>query len=91
MSAVVPMAPAAPVAAYDAPQTRIWLPLPLSVLWVVLAPFALLLSLFAWVAPSPYRINGPLAAATVGAFLFSLSGTVVEVRNPRADIFILIL
>ena len=91
MSAVVTMPPPAPVAEYEVPQTRIWLPLPLSVLWMVLAPFALLLSLFAWVAPSPYRINGPLAAATVGAFLFSLSGTVVEVRNRRADIFILIL
>jgi hypothetical protein len=71
-------------------RVRLWLPLPLSFLWVLLAPFAMILSLFAWVAPPRYRVNGPLAAIRIGALLFSLSGTLIEVKSAEADIFILI-
>ena len=69
---------------------RLWLPLPLTIVWVLLAPFALFLSLFAWAAPKPYRVNGPLAAIAIGGLLFSLSGTIIEVRDDQTDIFILI-
>jgi hypothetical protein len=71
-------------------RVKLWLPLPLSVLWVLLAPFAMVLSLFAWAAPPRYRVNGPRAAIAIGATLFALSGTLIEVRCDEADIFILI-
>jgi polyferredoxin len=71
-------------------RTRLWLPLPLSFLWVLLAPFAMVLSLFAWVAPPRYRVNGPAAAIAIGSALFALSGTLIEIKSPDADIFILI-
>ena len=72
-------------------RTRLWLPLPLTILWVLLAPFAMILSLFAWIAPPPYRVNGPVAAIAIGSALFALSGTLIEIRSADADIFILIL
>ena len=71
-------------------RTRLWLPLPLSFLWLLLSPFALILSLFAWVAPQRYRVNGPAAAIAIGSALFALSGTLIEVKSADADIFILI-
>ena len=71
-------------------RTRLWLPLPLSFLWLLLSPFALVLSLFAWVAPPRYRVNGPAAAIAIGSALFALSGTLIEVKSADADIFILI-
>ena len=71
-------------------RTRLWLPLPLSFLWLLLSPFAMVLSLFAWVAPPRYRVNGPAAAIAIGAALFALSGTLIEVKSADADIFILI-
>ena len=49
------------------------------------------ISLFAWVAPRPYRVNGPAAALAIGGVLFALSGTRIEVKNRDADIFILII
>ena len=71
-------------------RTRLWLPLPLTIVWVLLAPFAMILSLFAWIAPPPYRVNGPLAAIAIGSALFALSGTLIEIKSADADIFILI-
>jgi hypothetical protein len=79
---------AAPVAPRK--RARLWLPLPLSFLWLLLAPFAMILSLFTWVAPPRYRVNGPLAAIRIGVVLFSLSGTLIEIKSADADIFILI-
>ena len=69
-------------------RMRLWLPLPLSLLWALLAPFAVFLSLFAGLAPRPYRIDGPKAAWRIGAVLFALSGTMVEIKHGSTDIFI---
>jgi hypothetical protein len=72
-------------------RTKLWLPLPLTIVWVLLAPLALILSLFSWWLPdrfAPFR--GPRAAIAIGALLLSLSGTIIEVRDDRTDIFILI-
>jgi hypothetical protein len=83
ISTIEPAAPAKPL--------RLWLPLPLTVVWVLLCPAAMVLSLFAWVAPQPYRVNGPAAALAIGGVLFALSGTLIEVKSRDADIFILIV
>jgi len=79
-----------PTAVAPRKRTRLWLPVPLSFLWLLLSPFALVLSLFAWVAPPRYRVNGPAAAIAIGSALFALSGTLIEVKSADADIFILI-
>jgi hypothetical protein len=72
-------------------RARLWLPLPLTIVWVLLAPFALILSLFTWWLPDRYApLRGPRAAIAVGYLLLSLSGTIIEVRDDRTDVFILI-
>jgi hypothetical protein len=73
---------------YGPRRLRLWLPLPLSLLWVLLAPFAIFLSLFAGLAPRRYRIDGPTAAWRIGEVLFALSGTVIEIKSRSTDIFI---
>lgn len=85
----------APVGALPAPpqdrRARLWLPLPLTLLWILLAPFALLLSLFAGLAPPRYRVDGLEAAWRIGVVLFSLSGTVIEIHDDHTDFFLMIL
>ena len=72
-------------------RTRLWLPLPLTIVWVLLAPFALFLSLLTWWLPPKYGpLRGPPGAIAIGSMLLSLSGTIIEVRDDHTDIFILI-
>ena len=72
-------------------RVRLWLPLPLTIVWVLLSPFAMILSVLTWWLPAKYApIRGPRAAIAIGALLFALSGTLIEVRDERTDIFILI-
>lgn len=86
MNAVTAVEPESPARPY-----RLWLPLPLTIVWVLLAPAAMVVSMFAWVVPKPYRVNGPAAALAIGGVLFALSGTRIEVKTRDADIFILIV
>ncbi len=65
---------------------RIGLWLPLTPLWILLAPFALLLAPLLALAPPMRGVPPYRAVLAVGAVLLSLSGTVVEVRAPGADI-----
>jgi hypothetical protein len=61
---------------------RLWLPL--TALFLLLAPFALLLAPLIYFAPRPYR-SRPLATVLgVGRVLLSLGGTVVHVDTPEA-------
>jgi hypothetical protein len=72
-------------------RVRLWLPLPLTIVWVLLSPFAMILSVMTWWLPPKYGpLRGPKAAIAIGALLFALSGTIIEVRDDRTDIFILI-
>ena len=81
----------APAPSAPARRTRLWLPLPLTILWVLLAPFAMILSLLTWWLPARYGpLRGPMGAIAIGGLLFSLSGTIIEVRDHRTDVFILI-
>jgi hypothetical protein len=66
---------------------RLWLPL--TALFVLMAPFALLLSPLAYFAPP--RVRGPnpiLAAVQIGRLLMSLGGTEVDVDTPDAKVHI---
>lgn len=61
---------------------RLWLPSTL--LFLLLAPFALLLAPFLYWIPSPYCARPFATVWSVGAVLLSLSGTVVDVDTPDA-------
>lgn len=75
----VPLQPAPPKRRV---VVRLWLPTTL--LFLVLAPFALLLAPLIYLAPSPYG-NRPFATVIgIGQVLLSLGGTVVEVDTPDA-------
>jgi hypothetical protein len=68
---------------------RLWIPLAL--VWILLAPFALLGVILAacfWIAGG-WRARTALAAVwTLGAVFAALSGTLVEVRAPRALVLV---
>ena len=60
--------------------------LPLTPLFALLAPFALLLSLLGYLVPPRLRPDPVLAAIALGAVLLSLSGTDVDVDTPDARV-----
>lgn len=76
----VQAAPARPVSSRTV--VRLWLPLTL--LFLVLAPFALLLAPLLYFAPRPYNVRPFATVAALGVVLLSLSGTVVDVDTPEA-------
>jgi hypothetical protein len=67
---------------------RLWAPL--SPLWILLAPFALLTALIAApilaAIPETRGLRPIQGALALGAVLFALGGTVVDVEAPRASI-----
>ncbi|HEY2707859.1 MAG TPA: hypothetical protein VGI95_07375 [Caulobacteraceae bacterium] len=63
---------------------RLWLPL--TPLWILLSPFALILAPLIWLAPQCRGVPPYRTAFAVGAALFALSGTVVDVDAPDAQV-----
>ncbi len=61
---------------------RLWLPSTL--LFLLLSPFALLLTPFLYWVPSPYCARPFATVVGVGQLLLSLGGTVVDVDTPEA-------
>jgi len=61
---------------------RLWLPL--TALFLLLAPFALLLAPLLYWVPRPYNARPFATVLGVGAMLLSLGGTSVEVDTPDA-------
>ena len=61
---------------------RLWLPTTL--IFLLLAPFALLLAPLIYLAPQPYRTRPLATVFGVGRVLLSLGGTVVHVDTPEA-------
>lgn len=61
---------------------RLWLPL--TVLFLLLAPFALLLTPILYLVPRPRGLSPLAAVLAVGAFLLALGGTDVDVRTHDA-------
>lgn len=61
---------------------RLWLPL--TILFLLLAPFALLLAPLLYLAPRRYRLRPFATVAGLGQVLLSLGGTVVLVDTPDA-------
>lgn len=61
---------------------RLWIPT--TALFLLLAPFALLIAPLGYLAPRAYRVPPFAAAVAVGRLLLSLGGTVVHVDTPDA-------
>jgi hypothetical protein len=87
-TARVVQAPAQPPAMAVAPPqpgrtvVRLWLPATL--IFLLLAPFALLLTPFLYFVPRPYTVRPLAAVLGIGQVLLSLGGTVVDVDTPDA-------
>ena len=73
-----------PVARPTRPPTVVRLWLPLTALFLLLAPFALLLTPFLYFVPRPWRLSPLASVLAVGAFLLSLGGTDIDVRTHDA-------
>src|SRR5258708_20198303 len=69
-------------------RVSIGLWLPLTPLWVLLAPFALLLAPLLSLSRELRGVNPYRAAITIGAVLFALSGTRVQLHPPRPHILL---
>jgi len=67
-------------------RLRLWLPL--TPLFWLLSPFALLLAPFVWLATPGPRANPFAAAFAIGGVLVRLGGTVVDIDAPGARLFI---
>lgn len=67
------------------PAQHVSLWLPTSVIFVLLAPFAVLLTPLLFLAPRAYRPS-PAAVVVLGEALLSLSGTHIEVDTPAARV-----
>jgi hypothetical protein len=61
---------------------RLWLPM--TAIFLLLAPFALLLTPLLYFVPNPYRTRPLATVLGVGRLLLSLGGTVVHVDTPEA-------
>jgi hypothetical protein len=83
-----PAAPARPVAPVwlQPPRrrtvVRLWLPM--TAIFLLLAPFAILLSPLIYFAPPPYGSRPFATVWGIGVLLLSLGGTVVDVDTPEA-------
>lgn len=66
----------------DRPVIRLWLPL--TALFLILSPFALLLLIVAVFVPWPRGVSPLDAVLAVGRVLLSLGGTEVDVQAPDA-------
>ena len=66
------------------PRTIVRLWLPLTPLFLVLAPFAVLLAPLGYFAPARYRVRPFAAVFGLGRLLMSLSGTLIHVDTPEA-------
>ncbi len=84
---------APPVRARPAPPTepappprrvviRLWLPM--TAIFLLLAPFAILLSPLIYFAPPPYGLNPFATVMGVGRVLMSLGGTVIDIDSRDA-------
>ena len=68
---------------------RLWLPL--TPIFALLAPLAVLLIPFLYLAPPLRRMNCAAAVFVLGGMLLSLSGTVVDIEAPDARVHIKIV
>jgi hypothetical protein len=73
-----------PVARPVRPPTVVRLWLPLTVLFLLLAPFALLLTPLLYFVPRPWRLSPLATVLAVGGLLLALGGTDIDIRTHDA-------
>jgi hypothetical protein len=73
-----------PVPARPVHRTVVRLWLPLTPLWILLSPFAIVAAPLLLIAPQCRGLRPFRAVFAIGAALFALSGTVVDVDTPDA-------
>ena len=90
MAVTAPTQAHAPSAVRPEKPVRLWLWLPLTPLFWLLSPFALLIAPFLWAwLPRDQRPRRPYASAIAfGRLLLSLSGLVIQIRAPGARLSI---
>jgi hypothetical protein len=89
MAVTVPTPVRAPTAVKPEKPVRLWLWLPLTPLFWLLSPFAMLFAPIVWLGLPPPRPRNPYAAAfALGRMLVSLGGTIIDVEAPGARLFI---
>ena len=77
-----PVAPAWPEQPPPRTVVRLWVPA--TAIFLLLAPFAILLAPLIYFAPSPYGYRPFATVIAIGRLLISLGGTVVDVDTPEA-------
>jgi hypothetical protein len=90
MMAAVAQSPVPTGAAAPNKSVHVKLWLPVTPLFWLLSPFALLLAPFVWICiPPAQRPRNPFAPAlAIGGILVSLGGTIVDVEAPGSTVFI---
>jgi hypothetical protein len=74
---VRPFAPARPERPHRRTVVRLWLPM--TAIFLLLSPFAILLSPLIYFAPPPYGLRPLATVMGVGRLLMSLGGTVIDI------------
>jgi hypothetical protein len=77
-----PLAPALPERPQRRTVVRLWLPM--TAIFLLLSPFAILLAPLIYFAPPPYGYRPFATVMGVGRLLMSLGGTVVDIDTPDA-------
>ncbi len=77
-----PLAPVWPERPQRRTVVRLWLPM--TAIFLLLSPFAILLSPLIYFAPPPYGYRPFATVMALGRLLLSLGGTVVDVDTPDA-------
>ena len=77
-----PLTPAWPERPQRRTVVRLWLPM--TAIFLLLSPFAILLSPLMYLAPPPYGYRPLATVLAFGRLLLSLGGTVVDVDTPDA-------
>ena len=83
---VRPLAPAWPERPQRRTVVRLWLPM--TAIFLLLSPFAILLSPLIYFAPPPYGYRPFATVLGIGRLLLSLGGTVVDIDTADARVLI---
>ena len=83
---MIPMLAVVKVESEDTSPVRLWIPLIL--VWVLLAPFLILLSPLILIGAAVVGLSPFETVGAIACLIASMAGTRVEVSSPRARVFI---
>ena len=88
---MIPLVAAVSVRPGRAPRRRVWIPLPLFLVWLLLLPLTPVLVPVFLIACRANRISGPRALGALWQLLSGLGRTRIDVDHPDAAIHIRVL